>query len=124
MTLSARPLVVLVDDDAAERKALGRVLHAGGFDHAAYASAEEFLGSPPPQTPVCFLLDVQLEGMTGLELQAHLNSTGSTVPIIIITGLEDADVRRQAERSGCIAYFRKPFEGRQVLEAVRGRIAR
>jgi FixJ family two-component response regulator len=117
------PVVVLIDDDAGERKALSRVLRAGGFAAAPYASAEEFLASPPVERPVCLLLDIQLEGMSGLDLQDQLNAEGSTVPVIVITASDDAGARRRAEVSGCIAFLRKPFEGRHLLDVVRSRLS-
>jgi FixJ family two-component response regulator len=118
------PLVVLIEDDAGERKALGRLLRAGGFAPAPYASAEEFLACPPSDTPVCLLLDVQLEGMSGLELQEQLNAEGSTIPIIVITGSDDARLRERAEHCGCVAFLMKPFEGRILLDTVRSRLLR
>ena len=69
-----RPLVVVVEDDAGERKAMGRLLAAGGFAAAPYASAEEYLAARPSETPACFLLDINLGGMTGLDLQERLHS--------------------------------------------------
>jgi FixJ family two-component response regulator len=116
------PLVVLIEDDDGERRALSRVLRAGGFGAATYASAEEFLASPPAGTPVCLLVDVHLEGMSGLELQERLNASGSRVPVIVITASDDKRTRQQAEESGCIAFLRKPFEGRLLLDFVRSRL--
>ena len=112
---------MLIDDDAGERRALSRVLTAGGFAPATYASAEEFLASPPVETPVCMLVDIHLEGMSGLDLQDRLNCEGSHVPVIVITASDDPRARRRAEASGCIAFFRKPFEGRMLLDVVRSR---
>ena len=124
MPTTSSPLVVLIDDDAGERKALGRLLRAGGFKPAPYASAEEFLASPPAQTPICLLLDIHLEGMSGLDLQEQLHSEGSTVPFIVITGSDDRRMRDRAEHSGCLAFLRKPFEGRLLLDALRTQLPR
>jgi FixJ family two-component response regulator len=122
-TLSGfRPLVVVIEDDAGERLAIGRVLRAGGFASAPYASAEEFLASPPAEAPLCMLLDIHLTGMTGLELQDQLNARGSTVPIIMITASDDVRVQARAEASGCAAFLRKPFESRTLLDTVRSRL--
>jgi len=115
---------VLIDDDASDRKALGRLLRAGGFTPASYGSAEEFLASPPMERPICLLLDIHLADMSGLELQERLNAQGSTVPIIVITGSEDTRLRDRAERGGCAAFLRKPCEGRVLLDAVRARLGR
>lgn len=112
-------MIVVIEDDAGERVALGRLLQAGGFASAPYASAEEFLASPPSETPACLLLDIHLEGMTGLDLQDQLKAEGSTIPIIMITASDDSRIRARAERSGCVAFLRKPFEGRLLLDTVR-----
>jgi FixJ family two-component response regulator len=113
------PLVVVIEDDAAERKALGRVLRAGGFESAAYASAEEFRASPPAQSPLCLVLDVRLGGMSGLDLQRMLRAEGSTLPVIVVSAHDDAELRSEAHRLGCRAYLRKPFAGRTLLELLR-----
>ena len=113
------PLVVVIEDDAAERKALGRVLRAGGFATAAYSSAEEFRALPPAQAPLCLVLDVRLGGMSGLDLQRMLRAEGSTLPVIIVTAHDDPEIHSEAERLGCSAYLRKPFEGRALLALLR-----
>jgi len=118
------PLVVLIEDDAGERKALGRLLRAGGFAPAPYASAEEYLAAPPSETPICLLLDIQLEGMSGLDLQEQLQAEGSTIPVIMITGSDDLRIRDRAEHSGCLAFLRKPFEGRLLLDTLRAQLPR
>jgi len=119
-----RPLVVVIEDDAGERLAIGRLLYAGGFAPAPYASAEEFLASPPAEVPLCMLLDIHLAGMTGLDLQDQLKAQGSTVPIIMITASDDSRVQARAESSGCAAFLKKPFESRALLETVRSRLLR
>src|SRR5262245_34621111 len=122
MSTTSSPLVVLIEDDASQRKALGRLLRAGGFTPAGYASAEEFLASPPSETPICLLLDIHLEGMSGLDLQEQLQAEGSTIPIILITASDDRRIRNRAEHSGCVAFLTKPFEGRLLLETLRTQI--
>jgi FixJ family two-component response regulator len=120
-TLSAAmPLVVVIEDDPASQKTLARVLRTGGFDTAIYASAEEFLASPPRSTPIGLLLDLRLGGMSGLDLQRRLRSEGSTLPVIVITAFDDARNREQAERLGCVAYLRKPCEAETILALLRG----
>lgn len=111
-------LVVVVEDDADERVALGRVLRIGGYEVIGYASAEEFLASPPLR-PLCLLLDMQLAGMSGLELLRTLRADGSTLPVIVITAGDDARWREEAERLGCTAYLRKPFQGRALVALIR-----
>ena len=113
------PLVAVVEDDPASQKTLARVLRAGGYEAALYASAEEFLSSPPQSSPIGLLLDLHLSGMSGLDLQRRLRNEGSTIPVIIITAFDDARSREQAERAGCVAYLRKPCEAETILALLR-----
>lgn len=113
------PLVVVVEDDSSSRTSLGRVLRAGGFEAAVYGSAEEFLSAPTRATPICLLLDIQLGGLSGLELQRRLRAEGSRVPFIAITAFDDEHARAEAQALGCLAYLRKPCEGRTILELIR-----
>jgi FixJ family two-component response regulator len=111
--------VAVIEDDTDARVSLGRVLRAGGFDARCYASAEDFLSSGALE-PLCLLLDMQLEGMSGLELLRGLRSEGSSLPVIVLTASDDPDSRSEAERLGCVAYFLKPFQGRTLVTLVRG----
>jgi len=113
------PLVVVIEDDPASQRTLARVLRAGGYEAATYASAEDFLCSPPPSHPIGMLLDIHLGGMSGLDLQRQLRSEGSTLPVIIITAFDDLLSRQQAERLGCVAYLRKPCEAETILALLR-----
>jgi FixJ family two-component response regulator len=113
------PLVAVVEDDRSSRTSLGRVLRAGGFDVALYTSAEEYLSSPPELSPICLLLDIQLGGLSGLDLQRRLRAGGSRVPFIAITAFDDEPTRVEAEALGCVAYLRKPCEGHTIVELIR-----
>jgi FixJ family two-component response regulator len=113
------PLIVVVDDDVAVLKAFARVLRAAGFDTASYSSAEEFLTAPPPRRAQCLVLDVQLGGMSGLDLQRHLRAHGSTLPVIIVTAFDDDDVRSEARAAGCAGYFDKQTDVDVLLTLIR-----
>jgi FixJ family two-component response regulator len=102
-------LVIVIEDDAGSRSALGRLLQAGGFEAASFGSAETFISSRPNRAPLCVIVDVQLGGMSGLDLQERLHGEGSKVPIIVITGNRAEGIRERALRAGCAAFLLKPF---------------
>ncbi len=106
--MASIPLIAIIDDDVSIREALADLTLAIGYRSAPYESAEAFLDLPPDETPACLLLDVQMPGMSGLELQEHLRDKGATVPIIFITSLADQDVVDRAMRLGAHCGWRKP----------------
>ena len=114
-----RRLVVVVEDDPASRRSLGRVLRVGGYDAVMFPSAEEFLSATLQSTPIALLLDLQLAGLSGLDLQRHLRAAGSRLAIIVLTANVDARVREEVERLGCLAYLSKPCNGRTILTLLR-----
>ena len=111
--------IAIVDDDASLCHAMDRLLRAAGFQPFTYHSAEAFLEEGERVRPDCILLDIQLGGMSGFELQNRLVSSGSTIPVIFITAYDDPETREQARQTGCIAYLRKNDPGGAVLEAIR-----
>lgn len=111
-------LVAVVEDDDGARKALGRLLGAAGFEHALFGSAEAFLASKPDREWSCVILDVQLAGMSGIELQRRLRSEGSRAPVIVITAHGSDAIRERAEQAGCAAFLTKPFNGDSILALV------
>ena len=108
-------LVAVIEDDQTARAALGRVLQAGGFEPALFDSAEAFISSPPTAALRCLIVDVQLTGMSGLDLQMKLRSEGFDVPVIIVTGKRAPAVRKRAEQAGCAAFLWKPFSAQTIL---------
>jgi FixJ family two-component response regulator len=110
--------VAVVDDDDSFARALGRLLRASGFEIHTYSSAEAFLDDTPQPPPDCLVLDVQLGGMSGLELQQRLRQSGDRLPIIFVTAHDAPEVYDEAKRSGCIAYLRKPVARQTFLEAL------
>jgi FixJ family two-component response regulator len=111
-------LIAVIEDDADERTALCRVLRVGGFEVSSYASANEFLASPPSGA-LCLLLDVQLESRSGFDFLRALRAEGSSLPVIVNTARDDAESHREAEQLGCLAYLRKPLSGRALLSLLR-----
>jgi len=119
MNSTARIRVAIVDDDEALCRSLGRLLRAAGMESVSYASAEEFLVDTTQPPFDCLVLDIQLGGMSGIELGQRLTAERAPPPFVYITAYDDPEVRAAAEASGCAAYFRKTDSGAAVLEAIR-----
>ena len=112
-------LVAILDDDELIRSALQGLLKAVGFPVQTFASAEEFLNSGQQHQIACLITDIRMPGMSGLELQAKLNTEGCRIPIIFITGHGDERLRMQALRAGAVEFLAKPFDDEVLLESVR-----
>jgi FixJ family two-component response regulator len=117
--MSSRARVItVVEDDAGVSKAIERLLRAKGFNVEVFGSAEAFLASTSATEPRCLIVDVQLGGMSGIELCRTLAARGSRPPFIFITALEHREVKKAAIEVGCIAYLRKPFLSEVLLQAI------
>jgi FixJ family two-component response regulator len=110
--------VAVVDDDDNMCRSFGRLLRVAGFQPVTYPSAEAFLGDTKRPRFDCLVLDIQLEGMSGLKLSQALAAVKDTTPVVFITAHDDPEVRAEAEASGCAGYFRKTDPGQLVLEAI------
>jgi len=110
--------VAIVDDDPGMLRGLSDLLGACGFETDVFSSAEEWLDRGDFHRIDCLLLDVQLGGISGLELQRQLNALGSTLPIVFMTAFDDEETRAQAAQAGCLGWLRKPFSSRQLIEAI------
>ncbi len=119
MSSTKQTYVAVVDDDEKLCQSFGRLLRAAGLQPITYASAEAFLADAKQPRFDCLVLDVQLEGMSGIELAQRLASEGAPPPFIFITAHDDPAARAEAEAAGCAAYFRKTDSGAHVLEAIR-----
>jgi FixJ family two-component response regulator len=111
-------LVYIVDDDALLREAISSLLRSVGMQVAAYASAAAFLAQPRRDATSCLLLDVRLQGVSGLDFQAELNRDGDTLPIIFMTGHGDIPMSVRAMKAGAIDFLAKPFRDQDLLDAV------
>ena len=120
MATETKPrLVAVLDDDELMRSALQGLLKAVGLPSQAFASAEEFLSSGQQHQIACLIADIRMPGMSGLELQAELNTEGCRIPIIFITAHGDEKMRMQALRAGAVEFLAKPFDDEVLLERVR-----
>ena len=113
-----RNIVAVVDDDPRMRRAAENLLDASGFATELFASAEDFLDRGAATRVDYLLLDIDLGGMSGLELRRRLTASGSKLPVIFMTALDDEAVHRQALIAGCVAYLHKPFTARQLMDAI------
>jgi FixJ family two-component response regulator len=112
-------LVTIVDDDHSMRDALQGLLKAVGLPSLAFASAEEFLKSGQQHWTACLITDIRMPGISGLELQARLNTEHCKIPTIFITAHGDARMRMRALRAGAVEFLAKPFDDEVLLETVR-----
>ncbi|MBG7618025.1 response regulator transcription factor [Herbaspirillum sp. AP02] len=114
----AVPVVYIVDDDPALREALDSLLRSVGLQVFAYASAIEFQQRPVLSSPCCLLLDVRLQGVSGLDVQAELVRSGVDMPVILMTGHGDIPMSVRAMKAGAVDFLTKPFREQDLLDAV------
>lgn len=108
-------MVAIVEDDAAMRRSLERLLEANGYATIAFASAEKFLESAVADSAIGLVLDIHLGGMSGIELRRHLSAAGSALPVVFITAYDDEATRREALAAGCVDYLQKPFDASRLI---------
>ena len=112
-------LVAIVDDDDSVRSALQGLMKEAELPAEAFASAEEFLQSGKQRQTACLIADIRMPGMSGLELQARLNTERQRIPIIFITAHGDEKVRMRALRAGAVEFLTKPYDDEALLQSVR-----
>jgi FixJ family two-component response regulator len=112
-------LISVVDDDESIRRTTTFLIESFGFRAAAFESAESFLKSGQLHNTSCLILDVQMPGMNGLELQSELVAAGYGIPVVFITSYEDKESRGRAMQAGAVAFLGKPFSDEQLLQTVR-----
>ena len=111
-------IVAVIDDDLSMLDATKNLLQAHGFAARTFVSAEEFLACGAATQVDCLLLDINLGGMSGIELRRQLEVSASTLPVIFMTALDDERTRSQAQGAGCVAFLRKPHSARQLFDAI------
>ena len=113
-----RGLVYVVDDDASVREGVASLVRSVGLEAKALASGQEFLAIQRPEIPSCLVLDVQLPGLSGLDVQQELARSGANLPIIFLTGYGDIPMTVRAIQAGAAGFLTKPFEKEELLSAV------
>jgi len=118
VTNSPKPTVYVVDDDAAMRRSLARLLRSAGYTAVLFASAEDFLRGWDDRHPSCLVLDVRLGSMDGLQLQRELASQKICIPIVMISGHAEVPKVVQALQAGAINFLEKPYRAKEFLQSV------
>ena len=112
-------LISLVDDDESIRRTTTLLIESFGFRATAFESAQSFLKSGQMHETSCLIVDVQMPGMNGLQLQSHLAAAGHNIPIIFITAHDNKELRQQALQAGAVAFLGKPFSDELLLQIIR-----
>jgi FixJ family two-component response regulator len=113
-----RKTVGIIDNDASALTAAVDLLDACGFTTISFSSAEQFLISAAKKQIDCLLVDIHLNGLSGIELRHRLKTSHPALPVIFMTGLDDNATRRRALEAGCVTFLRKPFSARQLVDAI------
>jgi FixJ family two-component response regulator len=120
----ADAIVFVVDDDSSVREAIKSLISLVGLHVETFATAQEFLGNERPDLPGCVVLDVELPGLSGLDLQRELTTHGIKLPIIFITGHGDIPMSVRAMKAGATEFLTKPFRDQDLLDAIQQALER
>jgi FixJ family two-component response regulator len=120
---SSRPVVGILDDEPSVRQALQRLLRAADFEVETFASGTELLARLATRRPDCLILDLQMPGLSGFQVQARLAADGVALPVIVITGRATPEGRARALAGGAAAYLDKPVDESVLLAAVASALA-
>jgi FixJ family two-component response regulator len=115
--------IAVIEDDASMCRSITRLLDAYGFATEAFPSGEAFLNRESILDVVCMILDIQLEGMSGIDLRHTLEMSGTRIPTIFITAMDNETLKQQAMNTGCVAYLHKPFSAYALIQAVKRSLA-
>jgi FixJ family two-component response regulator len=123
----SKPLIAIVDDDESVCRAVRRLVRSVAMDAETFSSGQDFLDlldAMPSFQPDCLILDVQMPGMNGLDVQERLAGSDNTVPVIFITAHDDVGVREKALAGGAVAFLRKPFNDELLIKTLREALKR
>jgi FixJ family two-component response regulator len=113
------PVISIIDDDEATRSAVSELMRASGYSAVAYDSAENFLASDASGSSDCIITDIQMPGLTGIELKQRLEAGACATPVIMITARREERLLAQARASGAFCLLRKPFKASALIDCVR-----
>lgn len=117
--MESEPIIYIVDDDKAIRDSLALLMKSIGYDTKPYDSAEIFLNEADLYAPGCLIVDIRMQGISGLELQQLLNNKGIKMPVIIITGHGDVPMAVQAMKAGAIDFLEKPYDNELLVTRIK-----
>src|SRR6266498_5212319 len=118
MMIPPKSLVFAIDDDTSVRKGVARLLRSAGYKSEIFESASDFLARPPHSGPSCVIVDVQMPGLNGIDLQKDLIRRHREEQLVFITGHGDIPMCAQAMKAGAVDFLRKPFRADQLLQCV------
>ncbi len=118
------PIVYVVDDDLSVRESLSSLIRSAGLRVEVFDSPQSFIVKPPSDECACLVLDVNMPGFDGFELQRRLATEGRDIPIIFITGYGDVPLAVRAMKAGALEFLNKPFNDDELLEAIRNALLR
>jgi FixJ family two-component response regulator len=127
VTNNSKPLIAIVDDDESVRRAIKRLVRSLGMDADMFTSGQEFaelMEAMPLLQADCVILDVQMPGLSGLEVQERLAKSHSRLPVIFITAHDDLGLRERALAAGAVAFLRKPFNDELLIRTLRAALER
>jgi FixJ family two-component response regulator len=116
--LAKVPVISIVDDDASVREATKGLVRSLGYGAAAFASAEDFLQSDHVNDTACLITDMQMPGLSGVELQSRLVAQGNRTPIIFITAFPEERIRARVLEAGAVGFLSKPFDEERLIEYI------
>ena len=117
-------VIAIVDDDLSAREGLSSLIRSTGFKVETFASAQEFLARPGAEPPSCLVLDLQLPGLSGLDLQKRMAAAGLEIPIVFLTGHGNIPASVQAMKAGAVEFLTKPFDDQELLRAIQEAVER
>ena len=124
MTIPPNSLVFAIDDDVSVRKGLARLLRSARYKSEIFESASDFLMRPPHSGPSCVIVDVQMPGLNGIDLQKDLIQRRREEQLVFITGHGDIPMCAQAMKAGAVDFLRKPFRGDELLQCIQNALVR
>lgn len=117
-------VIAIVDDDPSVREGLSSLIRSAGLQIETFVSAQEFLDRPVAEAPSCLVLDLQLPGLSGLDLQKKMAEAGLEIPIVFLTGHGDIPASVQAMKAGAVEFLTKPFDEQDLLQAIQEAVER